>query len=159
MGEAIELLVAGQLDAAIIYPFHPSGQIEAINRDPGIRFLSFSKEDMKVISDNLLGWKGNTVPANTYKGQDKPFTHMGYSISVLVSKDLPDDVVYNILAAGFKDGGRRWNELHPSLAGYDFVEEAVSGVAIPFHPGALKYWKAWGMKIPRPVSETKPPKK
>jgi TRAP-type uncharacterized transport system substrate-binding protein len=63
---------------------------------------------------------------------------------MLVAKDLPDDVVYDITQASMII----WTRLHASHATAKSnisLENALRGVTIPLHPGAEKYYKEKGI--------------
>jgi TRAP transporter TAXI family solute receptor len=84
-----------------------------------------------------------TIPAGTYKGQEKDVHTMGYTMNLFVRADLPDKVVYEVTKAIFSHQGE-FSKVHP-LAKKFTVEGAYKDPVIPIHPGAKKYYKEAGV--------------
>ncbi len=161
--DAIDMLKAGRLDAIWHMAPNPYGPLIELNMTKGIRFIPYTEEEVKAISDPFRGdsvWVGNYIPANTYEGQKEKIRTVGYKAAVIIRSDIPDDVVYNILWAQWCGG--RWKNLqgmHPSFKNIDFLENASSWAQLPWHPGAVKFWTDMGRKLPKPEVETIDPQK
>lgn len=50
----------------------------------------------------------------------------------------------DILWANAKD----WTKVHPAVKKYTTLKDALKGLAVPLHPGAVQYYESKGMKIP-----------
>ncbi len=84
-----------------------------------------------------------TIPAGTFKGQDKDVPTIGSVTQVTTYSDLPDEWAYNIVKTTWENR-KRLVQAHKAYG--EFNEEmAVSGVRIPFHPGAEQYWREIGL--------------
>ncbi|MBI3128672.1 MAG: TAXI family TRAP transporter solute-binding subunit [Candidatus Tectomicrobia bacterium] len=94
-----------------------------------------------------------TIPAGTYKGIDKPVATFQQTTVWTANKDLPADIVYRMVkrmyspeAKAFLSNavGRVFGEMAP--------DTAFSGVTIPLHPGAERFWKEKGVAIPKEIA-------
>ena len=65
---------------------------------------------------------------------------------MLANKDLPDDFVYQLLKYSYDTEYRADFELvHVSIPKGVTLERAVMGPTIPYHAGAVKYYKDMGV--------------
>ena len=83
------------------------------------------------------------VPGRVYKGTDTAQPTFGTMATIVVSEDMPDAVAYAITKAVFDNFGD-FRKLHPALAGLT-KEQALKGETVPFHAGAVRYFKEAGL--------------
>lgn len=69
---------------------------------------------------------------------------MAVVATYIVSNDLDEDLVYKMTKALFENA-EEIAKAHPKGAELD-PEYAVSGISIPIHPGAEKYYKEIGVR-------------
>jgi TRAP transporter TAXI family solute receptor len=83
------------------------------------------------------------VPANTYKGQTAEVSTVAVNAVLIVGNQLKTDLVYNMTKALFENQA----DLASAHAkGKELsLQNAVKGVSIPYHPGAVKYYKEKGL--------------
>lgn len=84
-------------------------------------------------------------PPNTYKGQQGDASIPAYLTVLVAAADLPEDVVYKVTKAIIE----RQDDLvaaHPTGRAWS-LENTMRDVnfAVPFHPGAIKYFKERGV--------------
>ena len=96
----------------------------------------------KLVKDNPFYAKAS-VPGKLYKGTDNPQPTFGVMATVVASADLPEQTAYVITKAVF-DNFDDFRKLHPAVANIT-KEQMLSGNTVPFHPGALKYFKEKGL--------------
>jgi TRAP transporter TAXI family solute receptor len=83
------------------------------------------------------------IPANTYKGQTEEVKTVAVMAVLIALPSVKEDVIYNITKALIEN--------QPELAsahgkGKELsLQTATKGVSIPFHPGAVKYYKEKGV--------------
>jgi hypothetical protein len=89
------------------------------------------------------------VPAGAYRNVDKPVpTPTSRIVMYTCTKaELSEAQVYDMLKAvwGYADD---WTNTHPAVKKYTTLEDAVKGLNIPLHPGAVKYYQEKGLTIP-----------
>jgi TRAP transporter TAXI family solute receptor len=84
-----------------------------------------------------------TIPAGTYTGQDQPVETAAIVNYLVTRSDLPDDLVYQMTKAIY--------ESLPELAAAHSaakdikLDAALTGMPIPVHPGAERYFKEKGV--------------
>ena len=85
----------------------------------------------------------DAIPANTYKGQDKPVPTLSVQAILVVSEAMSDEDAYLITKTLFENtdtiakAHNKGSEIK--------LEKALDGITIPFHPGAEKYLKEKGI--------------
>jgi len=111
-----------------------------------IEFISDTPEAIKKITEELYPglFIPTTMPANTYKGQDKPWATCGAVTLFTISDKLPEDLVYNI-AKALWDNFDEWAGYHSDVEGYRLPNSIKPDSMIaPLHPGIVKYLKEKG---------------
>ncbi|NLX63533.1 MAG: TAXI family TRAP transporter solute-binding subunit [Clostridiaceae bacterium] len=97
----------------------------------------------KLIADYPFYTKYN-VPGGSYKGVDRDVQTVAVVATYIVSNDLDEKLVYEMTKALFENKDEI-AKAHPKGAELD-PEYAVSGISIPIHPGALKYYQEIGVR-------------
>ena len=87
----------------------------------------------------------HVIPAGTYEGQDKAVTTVTVKATLIVSASATEDDVYKLTAAIFDniDAITAENGKGAELS----VENATSGMTVPFHAGAAKYFAEKGVNV------------
>ena len=94
----------------------------------------------------LIGGAYEGMPDNVPSFQDTALW--------IAHKDVPDDLVYNALAAVFSEEGlAQMREAHPA-AGEMSIEGGITGIPVPLHPGAYRFWQEHGIEIPENLVPT-----
>jgi TRAP transporter TAXI family solute receptor len=111
-----------------------------------IRILGFSDQDIAKVQAKYPHFGSISVPKGMFK--DSP----AYKTFVLVNgviakKDLSEDLAYKMVKAvceNVEDQAAAF----PSLKGMNLAKLTMEHTSIPLHPGAVKYYREIGMKIP-----------
>jgi len=96
----------------------------------------------KLVKDNPFYAKAN-IPGKMYKGTDNPQPSFGVLATMVASADLPEQTAYVITKALF-DNFDDFRKLHPAVANIT-KEQMLLGNTVPFHPGALRYFREKGL--------------
>ncbi|MET2898982.1 TAXI family TRAP transporter solute-binding subunit [Vibrio rotiferianus] len=116
----------------------------ALGKD--ISILSFTDEQIKEANGNYNLWTKYEIPANTYRGLDKPITTIAQPNFLAVREDISEEDVYQLTKAIYEN--------LPFLQGIHkatkamAIEKAIAGLPVPLHPGAARYYKEMGIEIP-----------
>jgi uncharacterized protein len=110
-----------------------------------VQHIGLTEEEMKKALEKYPYWSDAIVPKGTYKHQTEDLLLPGFWNIAIASKDLPDDLVYNLVKTTF--------EKHEELLAVDpsakeTLVENVKYSTIPYHPGAVKYYQEVGIEIP-----------
>ena len=77
---------------------------------------------------------------------DKDYVTVGVPNFVIGRADLPDDLVYQLVKAVFDNQPRL---VKVTAAASDTLpQNVVKNTFLPFHPGAVRYYREVGIKIP-----------
>jgi TRAP transporter TAXI family solute receptor len=92
-----------------------------------------------------------TIPAGLFKAVKSDQLSYAYVIGDFVVKKIPDDVVYKIVKAVWENRAALVGPLATLKQGKfdDMVGNAAKfGLKVPFHAGAVKFYREVGQKIP-----------
>jgi hypothetical protein len=141
--ESAEQFKDKHIDAFIVTAGIPNAAIMDIGTQHNIRIINIADNQAAAITKKYPFLSTYTIPANTYKNQTTPVKTVAVNAVLIASTDVKDDVAYSIVKALFESQG----ELAAAHAkGKELnLKTASSGVSIPFHPGAVKYFKEKGI--------------
>ncbi len=141
-----EALKDGQIDAAFIVAGAPTSAITELATTNGVNLIPIDGE----LRDNIMSicpyYTPMQIPEGTYPGQDKPIETITIKATLIVDADLDDECVYNLTAAVFDhtEAIAKENAKGEELS----VENATSGINVPFHKGAARYYEEHGVSVP-----------
>jgi TRAP transporter TAXI family solute receptor len=134
---------------AWMVPAPSSGIMDIATAFP-VRLLPYPDDLLKYLEDNYNTTK-MVVPAKVYNGVDKPVPHMGIGHFMIADKDLPEDLIYEITKAVWENI-KSLEAVHPVVKAHMKLANAVSGISVPLHKGAAKYYKEKGVAIPARIA-------
>jgi TRAP transporter TAXI family solute receptor len=130
-GAGVSTLDASSMDIATFTP---------------IRLLNFSPEDIKKVQAKYPYLSPISIPKGIHK--DAPaYQTFAMLIGTVVKKDLSEDVVYRMVKAAC-EGIDEQVAAYPSIKGTDLARLTIETCTVPLHPGAIKYYKEIGLKVP-----------
>ena len=137
-GDSTDGLKDGKIDAAFIVAGAPTPAITELCTTNEAYLVPIDGDLSKKIMDNCPFYTEYVIPAKTYPGQDKDVTTVTVKATLIVSASASEEDVYNLTAAIFdniKDIAAE-NAKGAELS----LENATSGMTVPFHKGAAKYF-------------------
>jgi len=140
--ESAEAFKDKHIDAFIVTAGIPNAGIMDVSTQHAIRILDIKGPEADKLVATYPFLAPAKVPAGTYKGQDNEVSTVAVNAVLIAGNHLKEDVVYNLTKALFENQA----ELAAAHAKGKELEmsKAVKGVSIPFHPGAVKYYKEKG---------------
>ena len=112
----------------------------------GMTVLNFTQQDLDAINREFPLWDFYELPAGTYPYQEKDIT-TAYSPNVLVVReDVAEEIVYKLTKLLW-DNLATLQEIHSATRAME-LEQALTGVVLPLHPGALRYYEEVGVEVP-----------
>ncbi len=141
--ESAEQFKDKHIDAFIVVAGIPNAAIMDISTQHSVKIINVADDMAAKLVKKYPFLSPFTVPANTYRNQPKDVKTVAVNAVLIVSTDIKADVVYNMVKALFENQ----NELVAAHAkGKELnLKKASTGVSIPFHPGAVKYYKEKGV--------------
>jgi len=108
--------------------------------------LGFTKKQAEWVNFPLRGWHPYVIPANTYPGQTRPVASIGQPNFLAVRQNIYDDAVY-LLTKTIYENLPSLKKAHKAIKAMH-LKKALQSLPVPLHPGALRYYKEQGLKIP-----------
>jgi TRAP transporter TAXI family solute receptor len=142
--ESAEQFKDRHIDAFIVTAGIPNAAIMDVAVMQSIRILSIQDAKIAQLTKKYPFLSPVVIPANTYKNQSSQVKTVAVAAVLIASSELKEDVVYKLTKALFENQP----ELAASHAkGKELsLKTAATGVSIPFHPGAIKYYKEKGVR-------------
>jgi hypothetical protein len=141
--ESAEAIKDGNIDVVITTLGTPAPALMDLCTQREIRFLDIEPEVADKINKEFPAYYPRTIPAGTYKGQDKPHHTLAWMGLFLVHQDMSEKLAYDILKAIF-DHKSDLDKIHAQFKKI-VIEDAVKGMSVPLHPGAEKFFKEKGL--------------
>jgi len=141
--ESAEQFKDKHIDAFVVTAGIPNAAIMDIGTQHSVRIINIADDEAASIVKKYPFLSPFTIPANTYKNQTSPVKTVAVNAVLIASTDVKNDVAYSIVKSLFENQ----SELAATHAkGKELnLKTASSGVSIPFHPGAVKYYKEKGL--------------
>ena len=94
---------------------------------------------------DVFHFKADMVPKGTYPFMEKDYPTVRQWVSLLAGAHVPDEVVYKYVKA-IAENDARVHAIGGSLkTGYATEKMANNPAKLPYHPGALRYYKEKGL--------------
>lgn len=148
--ETAAALKDGQIDAGFWSVGPPTSSILDLATVRDIRFISLSDAEQKKALQADPSFAPYNMPAGTYPGQDKAVKIISTPNVLVVNQDMDDKLAYQIVKTLFEHTDELI-AIHPA-AKNTTVEFSLDSTPIPLHPGAAKYYKEVGAKIPEKLT-------
>ncbi len=141
--ESAEAIQNGTLDGCFITAGVPNAALQELAFSAGLKLIPVSGNEAATVMDKYGYYTATTIPGGTYKGSDEDVPALAIKATLAVSASLDEDTVYEMTKALFEN----LQELGNAHAKGKEVSaaSAVTGVSVPFHPGAVKYYKEIGL--------------
>jgi TRAP transporter TAXI family solute receptor len=141
--ESAEAFKDKHIDAFIVTAGIPNAGIMDVSTQNDIRILPIPADVAAKLTQKYPFLAVAKVSANAYKGITQEVPTVAVNAVLIAGNQLTEDMVYNLTKALF--------EYQADLASAHAkgkevnLQYAVQGVSIPFHPGAVKYFKEKGL--------------
>jgi TRAP transporter TAXI family solute receptor len=139
-------LLAGGLDAYVCIVGAPTPTLKKVEASERFTFINLSPEQIEAIRKAMPEFSTSKMAAGTYRSLDNDYATIGVYNFGIGRADLPDDLVYELVKAVFENQPRLV-KAHPA-ASETLPQNADKNTFLPFHPGAVRYYREIGIKIP-----------
>jgi TRAP transporter TAXI family solute receptor len=141
---ASDAMLEGTLDAFVFVGGVPLVAVEDLARRMPIRLVAFDDPVAEALVARIPFFTMATLPADGYPDVD-PVPTLAVGAMWVTSANVDEETIYGLTAAlwhpatqaALRNGHPRGREIG--------IENALRGVAIPLHPGALRYYRDVGL--------------
>jgi TRAP transporter TAXI family solute receptor len=142
--EAIDLMLDGHLDAFFIVAGAPTAGVAELAERRGIRLLPLAGPEVAELIRRYPFFSYDLIPFGAYPGVPSVET-ISVGAQWLVVSLLEEDFVYDILRAFWRPEARPILDIGHPKGREITLENALDGIAIPLHPGAVRYYREAGL--------------
>src|SRR4051812_21415908 len=146
VAESTNALKDRKIDAYFWVGGLPTAAVTDLGATPGvkIKLIDHSEVVPKMNAKHGELYVKDVIPAKTYPGQDTE-NHNSTVWNILVSNEkLSDDMAYNIVKTIF-DKKADLVAVHKEAENFDYKYQLKDNSSVPWHPGAVKYFKEKGL--------------
>ena len=143
-GDSVEALTDGLIDAAFIVAGAPTTAVTSLAATKKVRLVSFDDEHIAALIKESPYYSKNVIAKSVY-GTDNDVTTVAVGAVVIARDDVSEADVYNFLHGVF---GHLKEVTAAHAKGAELsLEFASSYGAVPYHPGAVKYFAEKGITV------------
>jgi len=141
--EQAKALCENKIDAFVFTAGHPNASIKKAADTCDVVLVNVADRAIKHLVKKFPYFVPAIIKGGTYKGTGWSTQSFGVTATLVTSKDTPDRVVYQLVKSVFKDFiDLRFS--HAALSNLDSKVMISTGQSVPYHKGALKYFKQMG---------------
>lgn len=144
--DSADALKDGKIDAAFIVAGAPTPAITELCTTNSAYLVPIDGEVAEKLMAACPFYTVYEVPAGTYAGQTEAVKTVTVKATLIVSADAAEEDVYNLTAAIYNniEAITAENAKGAELS----IENATTGMIVPFHSGAAKYFAEKGVEVP-----------
>ena len=142
-GETADQFKDRNLDAFVFTIGTPNPAIQDITTTQQVEFIPVDGKQADEIIAKFPYLVKDSIPANTYKGQDKDVPTLSVQAMLIANEDMPEEVAYQLTKTLYENT-EAIAKAHNKGAEIK-LDRAKDGVTIPFHPGAERYFREKGL--------------
>jgi TRAP transporter TAXI family solute receptor len=142
--DQVNMTKDGQIDGFVLVSSVPAAGVLDLATSRSMKLLPLPDDKFAALHEANPGWQRATIPAGTYPGQDADIPSAGFPMHMLVNcTNVSEETGYRITKALAERGGEL-AAVTKLLEGYG-AQAMAKDVGVPFHPGALRYYRELGL--------------
>lgn len=157
-GNAVNLLRDGKIDAMLYTVGIGSAAITEAAQTTPITVVPISEDKIAELHKKYPYYTKFVIPADTYPNVTSATPTIAVKATLVASSKLSNEEVDKIMTLLFKTKlDAFYNDIqNPNLKKYFNLDEALNGMPIPLHPGAVAFYKSAGVDVPADLMPPKP---
>lgn len=136
-----------RLDAIIHAGGIPHPMMSEVETTHDANIFGMTEEEIETILATNPYVEPFDIPQSTYTSLDADVPTVAMWNIALAHKDVPEDLAYEIVKAVFENH-ERLLQTHSS-AKETLLENVSMNQIVPYHPGAVRYFKEQGIEVPK----------
>lgn len=144
--DSADSLKNGTIDAAFVVAGYPTTAVTELSTTYEFNLLTLDEEHANKLMEEYGFYTYGVIPGGTYSCVSEDVPAVAVMATIIAHNDVAEDVIYALLQGIFDNqeeitaGNSKGAELS--------METAVSGIDIPFHPGAVKFFGDNNIEMP-----------
>jgi hypothetical protein len=155
-GPAVEELREGRLDAVFLIGGYPIPVLRDLAASMPIRLIPIEGEGLEKLRKDFNFYGRTEIPGGNYPGIDTDTPTLGFSAVWLVNADIDADLVFAIAQSLWNPTTGRLLANSEAVGKRIELSRAVSGLPVPLHPGAARYYRERGLLTDRLSEQSEP---
>jgi TRAP transporter TAXI family solute receptor len=146
--QSAERLADGQLDAYFYAAGTPVSAMIQLDSTKGMELYSFSDEEVASANKAVPYYIPSVIKAGIYPGVQYDVNTVAVSGIFVTSADQDEELIYGITKALWSDTARKLldnGHAKGKVITPDTALEGISGLNVPLHPGAERFYKEAGL--------------
>lgn len=144
--DSVTAMKSGKVDAVFIVSGAPTQVVEDLVTTEQVHLVSIDSEKVEELQKQFPYYNKYVILSGTYAGLDHNVTTVSIQATMIVSADMDEETVYN-LTAGIYENTESVSAILARAIDMS-VENATTGITVPFHAGAAKYFAEKGITVP-----------
>lgn len=148
VAESVNAIKDKKIDAFFWVGGLPTAAVTDLAATPGVKIKMVDHAETVGPMNKKYGnlYVEDVIPKSTYSGMQAD-NHQATVMNILVSNEnLSDEAAYNIVKTMFEKRADLI-AVHKEAENFKLENQKTAATPIPFHPGALKYFKEKGVKM------------
>jgi TRAP transporter TAXI family solute receptor len=148
VAESVGALKDGKIDAFFWVGGVPTAAVSDLASTPGkkIKLIDHGDSAEKMRAKYGPLYVKNQILANAYPGETRATTNVDVWNLLVVPEKADEKLIYEITRTLFEKKDELV-KVHKDAAFLDLANQATGGSPIPFHPGAVRYFKEKGINV------------
>ena len=141
---ATDALRNGKVDAIFVVAGYPTGAIVELASAVDIKLVPIDGAGAKALTSKYGFFSESPIPSGTYEGVDQVNT-VAVGAQWFTSAREDSELIYQITKALWNKESRKLMDVGHAKGKTITPDTALSGVGVPLHPGAEKFYKEAGL--------------
>ena len=141
---ATDALRNGKVDAIFVVAGFPTGAIVELASAVDVKLVPIDGSGAKALTSKYGFFSQSPIPSGTYEGVDEVNT-VAVGAQWFTSAKEDNELIYQITKALWNKESRKLMDVGHAKGKTITPDTALSGVGVPLHPGAEKFYKEAGL--------------
>jgi TRAP transporter TAXI family solute receptor len=148
VAESVNAVKDHKIDAFFWVGGLPTAAVTDLAATPGVKIKLIDHADTVAALNKKYGnlYIQDTIPKGTYSGQTTDNKQASVANILVAHEKLSDQAAYNIVKTIF-DKRQELINVHKAAEEFKLETQKTSATPVPYHPGAIKYFKEKGVKL------------
>lgn len=142
-GESTGGIQDGNIAAAFITAGTPTGAVEGLSATADVTIVPIEQDKIDALIEKYPYYAADSIATDAYGFLEDEVNTVAVLAMIAVSKDLSEDVVYDITKAIYDNT----DKIAHAKGEFITIESGLDGIGIDLHPGAAKYFKEQGIEV------------